>query len=31
MSGVSRFLELPPPWRYSKEEGLRPEDYRRRP
>lgn len=24
MSGVSRFLELPPPWRYSKKEGLNP-------
>ena len=29
MSGVSRFLERPPPWRYSKEEGLQPDDYRR--
>ncbi len=24
MSGVSRFLERPPPWRYSKREGLDP-------
>jgi len=24
ISGVSRFLELPPPWQYSKAEGLAP-------
>ncbi len=29
MSGVSRFLEEPPPWRYSKAEGLGPSEYRK--
>ena len=24
ISGVSRFLERPPPWKYSKTEGLQP-------
>jgi alpha-1,6-mannosyltransferase len=28
MSGVSRFLERPHPWRYSKAEGLAASDYR---
>ena len=28
ISGVSRFLELPPPWRYSKAENLEPAQYR---
>ena len=28
MSGVSRFLERPPPWRYSKAEGLPEHSYR---
>ena len=28
MSGVSRFLENSPPWRYSKAENLEPHDYR---
>lgn len=25
---MSRFLERPPPWRYSKAESLAPEEYR---
>ena len=29
MSGVSRFLERPHPWRYSKAENLGPQEYRR--
>ncbi|KAL1503477.1 hypothetical protein AB1Y20_011961 [Prymnesium parvum] len=28
MSGISRFLEQPPPWSYSKVENLKPEQYR---
>ena len=28
ISGVSRFLEQPPPWKYSKTENLQPSDYR---
>lgn len=28
ISGVSRYLELPPPWRYSKKEGMNPSEYR---
>jgi len=29
VSGASRFLELGPPWRYSKREGLAPHELRR--
>lgn len=28
MTGVTRFLEMPPPWRYSKREGLATTDLR---
>ncbi|KAL5724028.1 dolichyl-P-Man:Man7GlcNAc2-PP-dolichol alpha-1,6-mannosyltransferase [Ranunculus cassubicifolius] len=30
MSGISRFCEDRPPWRYSKEEGISNEEYRHR-
>ena len=29
MTGVSRFLERPHPWRYSKAEGLKPHEFQR--